>query len=167
MYITLANCSYTWWGHFCVIVPSGLGWAGLVGLCSKAWYISRISCVGSCPGISPLPTYAPNLNHLGQTSLVSTLETQIVQMARILLIATLQMAVALALAYSQTVVLQGYQIYRPEAGSRFRFQGKMCSVPRFQRCQTCQFLVPALGHPLANMSHAGSSKFITKCRVLN
>ena len=57
--------------------------------------------------------------------------------------------------------------YRPEAGSRFRFQGKMCSVPRFQRCQTCQFLVPALGHPLANMSHAGSSKFITKCRVLN
>ena len=58
-------------------------------------------------------------------------------------------------------------IYRPEAGSRFRFQGKMCSVPRFQRCQTCQFLVPALGHPLANMSHAGSSKFITKCRVLN
>ena len=57
--------------------------------------------------------------------------------------------------------------YRPEAVSRFRFQGKMCSVPRFQRCQTRQFLVPALGHPLANMSHAGSSKFITKCRVLN
>ena len=58
-------------------------------------------------------------------------------------------------------------LYRPEAGSRFRFQGKMCSVPRFQLCQTCQFLVPALGHPLANMSHAGSSKFITKCRLFN
>ena len=56
--------------------------------------------------------------------------------------------------------------YRPEAGSRFRFQGKLCPVPRFQRCQTCQFLVPALGHPLANMSHAGSdSKFFTKCMI--
>ena len=55
--------------------------------------------------------------------------------------------------------------YRPEAGSRFRFQGKSCPVPRFQRCQTCQFLVPALGHPLANMSHAGSSKFLTKCMI--
>ena len=56
-------------------------------------------------------------------------------------------------------------VYRPEAGSRFRFQGKLCPVPRFQRCQTCQFLVPALGHPLANMSHAGSSKFLTKCMI--
>ena len=56
-------------------------------------------------------------------------------------------------------------IYRPEAGSRFRFQGKLCPVPRFQRCQKCQFLVPALGHPLANMSHAGSSKFLNKCMI--
>ena len=59
----------------------------------------------------------------------------------------------------------GGSLYRPEAGSRFRFQGKLCPVPRFQRCQTCQFLVPALGHPLANMSHAGSSKFLTKCMI--
>ena len=42
----------------------------------------------------------------------------------------------------------------------------MCSVPRFQRCQTCQFLVPALGHPLANMPHAGSSKLFTNFKML-
>ena len=61
--------------------------------------------------------------------------------------------------------LEDLVCYRPEAGSRFRFHGKLCPVPRFQRCQTCQFLVPALGHPLANMSHAGSSKFLTKCMI--
>ena len=71
---------------------------------------------------------------------------------------------------NEVIIVQSHAIvwslmYRPEAGSRFRFQGKLCPVPRFQRCQTCQFLVPALGHPLANMSHAGSSKFLTKCMI--